>query len=121
MPRGAYIHEAAVVLSSGGDERAPGAAVTVALCGHWEHDGACRWPHHTAARHVGDELVMRTVFASEPDEEELVRSRIGGALAAGELDGPDGHTSWMLVRDSPATLTATERAHAERLARRDGG
>jgi hypothetical protein len=118
MPRGAYVHEAALTLASDGDERAPGAAVTVALCGHWEHDGPCRWPHHTAACRVNGELVVRTVFASEPGEEQLVRGRISEALAAGELDGPGGRTSWTLVRDSPGTLTATERERAERLADR---
>lgn len=36
-----------VLLDAGGDPRALGGAVTAALCGHWEHDGRCRWPHHT--------------------------------------------------------------------------
>jgi hypothetical protein len=116
MPRAGYVHEAAISLPSGGDERALGAAVTVALCGHWEHEGPCRWPHHTAASRAGGELVVRTLFASEPGEEALVRSRIGEALAAGELDGPGGRTSWTLVREAAGVLTTAEREHAERIA-----
>jgi len=36
--------EAEVRLDSGTDPAAVGAAVTVELCGHWEHEGPCRWP-----------------------------------------------------------------------------
>ena len=62
-----YVHSAQVRLEPGGDAGAPGAAVTVALCGHWEHDGPCRWPHHTAVRDpAGPELDLRVVFAADP-------------------------------------------------------
>ena len=30
-------HDAVVVMEPAGDERAPGACITVALCGHWDH------------------------------------------------------------------------------------
>jgi G6PDH family F420-dependent oxidoreductase len=46
--RQAYVHQARLEPSEGGDRQAPGAAVTVALCGHWEHEPPCRVPHHTA-------------------------------------------------------------------------
>jgi hypothetical protein len=49
-----YVYETTVHLGDGGDARAVGGAVTVALCGHWEHAGPCRWPHHTAARPADD-------------------------------------------------------------------
>ena len=29
-------------LNADADKRSPGAAVPL-LCGHWEHDGSCRW------------------------------------------------------------------------------
>jgi hypothetical protein len=37
-----FVHEATVELADGADPRALGGAITVAQCGHWEHDGACR-------------------------------------------------------------------------------
>jgi hypothetical protein len=39
----------AILALDEGQDRAPGAAVTVKLCGHWEHAGPCRWPHHRDA------------------------------------------------------------------------
>lgn len=45
--REAFVHEATIELDSDADQQAPGAAVTVGLCGHWEHQGACHWPHQT--------------------------------------------------------------------------
>ena len=44
----AYAHEGSLELADGADDRAPGAAVTVSLCGHWDHEGDCRWRHHTS-------------------------------------------------------------------------
>ena len=39
--------EFCIRLEPGADKRAPGGAVTVALCGHWDHEGPCRWPHRS--------------------------------------------------------------------------
>jgi len=36
--RQAFAHEAVLVTEPDADVRAPGAAVTVALCGHWDHE-----------------------------------------------------------------------------------
>ncbi|KQC37143.1 MULTISPECIES: hypothetical protein [Frankia] len=36
-----FAHEFVLVLAPGGDERAPGAAITAALCGRWEHPPPC--------------------------------------------------------------------------------
>jgi hypothetical protein len=56
------------------DRRAPGGAVTVALCGHWEHDGACRWPHHSAVDDVGAAARLTTVaVAPIPEHYEVVQ------------------------------------------------
>ncbi len=81
-------------LASGADDRAPGGAVTVALCGHWEHDGPCRWPHHSAMQ-PGDGNLHRLVVTFDASEDELehVRARIDSALQKGELVGPDGRYS----------------------------
>lgn len=89
---------ARIRLEASGDERAPGAAITVALCGHWEHDGECRWPHHTGVECEDETLVVRTSFDAPAEEAEQVRGRIRAALVAGQLEGPDGRvTRWSLV------------------------
>ena len=93
------VHEADVVLEPGGDERAIGGAVTVELCGHWEHEPPCRWPHHTLTR-PGDTGAthVRVDFTCAPQEEPDVRRRIETALESGALTGPDGHTTtWQVV------------------------
>lgn len=82
-----------------GDPAALGGAVTVALCGHWEHDGPCRWPHHTATTVDGDEVVVTVSFDAPAEEVAGVTRRVREALAAGTLTGPDGvTTSWHAVR-----------------------
>ena len=93
-----FVHEAAIDLADGADPRAPGGAITVALCGHWEHEPPCRWPHHTDTTAEGHGHVVRTVFTAAPEEEAAVRERIVGALEAGEQAGPDGQVSHWTVR-----------------------
>jgi hypothetical protein len=113
--RTGFVHAATVTLAPGGDERAPGAAVTVALCGHWEHEGDCRWPHHTAiAIGPAGDHGLRTVFAAEPGDEAAVRQRIATALVRGAQDGPAGATTWTVLRQGADALTAAERAMADR-------
>ena len=115
--RRSYAHDAVIELEPGGDERAPGAAITVALCGHWDHEPPCPLsPHHTAARRDGDRVELRMLFAVEPEREELVRERIGEALAGGELAGPDGQTTrWRLVSSAAGSVRPEEADHAGRL------
>ena len=103
--RQAYAHHA--VLLSEGDERAPGAAITVALCGHWKHEPPCPLaPHHTAVTREGGTLRLRILFATEPDHVDEVRRRIDAALAAGD---------WRLIESGCARIDASERDHARRL------
>jgi hypothetical protein len=88
-----------VRLDAGGDTAAPGGAVTSALCGHWEHDGPCRWPHSTRALERGGALVLDITVECEPADEDDVRRLIAAALVLGEIAGPDGRrTTWQLVR-----------------------
>ncbi len=48
--RHAFVHEAILTMGAAGDERAPGAAITIALCGRLDHEPPCPLaPHHTAA------------------------------------------------------------------------
>jgi hypothetical protein len=69
--RQAFAHEATLMIAPNGDDGAAGAAgaaITVALCGHWEHAPRCPMaPHHTSAERSGDELYVRTLFVVEAD------------------------------------------------------
>ena len=113
--RAGFVHEATVELAAGADQRAPGAAVTVALCGSWEHDGACAVPHCTVVdRRAAQSLQVRVVFACVPTDEAGVRRRIVAALAAGTLVGPDGSSEWRLVGPRPDRLRAYEEAQSDR-------
>jgi len=86
---------ARVRLNDDGDARAPGGAITVALCGGWDHVGQCRWPHRTDVRSEGDVLVVTCRFDAPDDEVEFVSARIRLAIASGRQRGPDGRvTTW---------------------------
>jgi hypothetical protein len=116
--RRAFAHDAVVAVEPGGDERAMGAAITVALCGHWEHEPPCPLaPHHTAVERVGEQVQLRVLFAAEPTDEQEVRSRIRHALSTGFLDGPNGVTQWRLHTECAGEVRAQEGEHAARLAR----
>jgi hypothetical protein len=116
------VQTATLRLAPGQDELAPGAAVTVSLCGHWDHDGPCRWPHHTTSRRVDasdpDRLDLRVVAIADATESDAVRAAIVEALAAGQLAGPDGAATWDLVHTAPGDLVGEEPELADRLARR---
>jgi hypothetical protein len=118
MSRAAYAHDAVVAIDSGGDPRAPGGAITVALCGHWDHEPPCPLaPHHTDATPGGDDtLRLRVLFAADPADEELVRSLITEALSSGRLTGPDGRvTRWMVQSSAAGNIRPDEADHAARL------
>jgi len=130
--RQAFAHDAVVAIDgdSGGradsadradrgDVGAIGAAITVALCGHWDHEPPCPLaPHHTAAERVGDEVRLRVLFAAEPADEPEVRRRIAAALSGSGLAGPDGAvTRWRLRAQGPSEVSAAEADHAARLIR----
>jgi len=100
----AYVHQAEVTLAEGTDPAAVGAMVTVALCGHWEHDGPCRWPHHNQI----DGAQFRTVFVATPEEEPEVRRRIRTALY--------GQPGWRVLSDDARALAADEQDVAATLA-----
>jgi hypothetical protein len=116
--RQAYAHDAVVWMAADCDERGPGAAVTVALCGHWDHEPPCPLaPHHVAAARDDTVVRLRILFATEPDNEPEVRRRIDLALSGQwELPG-DLAAGWELRGSAPAPLRPAESAHAARLAR----
>ena len=74
------MYEAELELAPGVDSRAPGGAVTVALCGHWEHEGPCRWPHHSEIDTDASPARLRTVFACDADEVDDVHHAIDDAV-----------------------------------------
>ncbi len=115
--RTAFAHDAVLMLD--GDDRAPGGAITEALCGSWSHDPPCPLaPHQTAAERTGEELTLRLLFAAEPDDEARVRGLIEEALARGAATTPDGgRTTWQLLRSTPSSVRPDEQDHAGRLIR----
>ncbi|PBC70696.1 hypothetical protein BX265_5249 [Streptomyces sp. TLI_235] len=116
----AFVHEALVALEPGGDPRAPGAAVTVGLCGGWEHEPPCPIaPHHTATEPADGpgRHRLRILFAADPADEHEARTRIETALRRGSLTGPDGARSrWRLLDAAPGTPNPEEAERALRLA-----
>lgn len=119
MSKTAYAHDAVLVLDPGGDDGAPGAAITVALCGSWSHEPPCPLaPHHTRAHRSGDEVTLRLLFAAEPADVPRVRALVEEALDRGWGDGPDGaRSAWQLVRAAPSAVLPEEEEHARRLTR----
>jgi hypothetical protein len=113
-----FAHEAVLDMLPEADERAPGAAITVALCGHWDHQPPCPLaPHHTRAGRVDGRVRVRVLFATEPAGESLVRECIEHALRSGQLTGPDDVTTrWELISSHRSAVRADESAHADRLA-----
>ncbi len=102
----AFVAEAEIALTAGVDPAAVGAAVTVELCGHWEHDGPCRWPHNNDLRAGPALATFRTLFVAEASEEEEVRERIGAALRCG---------GWQVVTVRARPVDQREQALATRL------
>jgi hypothetical protein len=103
-----FAHRAVLALSPGADRGAPGAAVTVALCGSWEHEPPCPLaPHHTAVTRSGSEVTLRLLFAADPGDEQRVRTLVEEALARGE--------GWRLLSSQASEVRPEEREHAGRL------
>ena len=104
----AYVLEAEIDLSEGCDPRAVGAAVTVELCGHWEHEGPCTWPHNSAIDAERQPALFRTIYVADRDEEPQIRERIEQSLRAGG--------GWRVADVRPRAVAEDERELAERLA-----
>lgn len=117
MVRRSYAHDAVVVMQPGGSANAAGGAIAKALCGSWDHPPPCPLaPHHVANEVVGDDLVVRVLFATDAADESRVRRLIDDALAAGELTGPDGLVStWQLKSSAAGQVRPSEQDHAAAL------
>ena len=103
----AFVIGASVALGDGCDPAAVGAAVTSALCGHWEHEGPCRWPHNNAIDSASVPARFRTLYVAEADEADLVAERIRDALGS--------TPEWSVVRVERRPVDEFDRPLAERL------
>ena len=115
-----FLHLATVEMSEDDDDGAPGAAITLALCGSWEHTPPCPLAaHHTRPVRHGKTVDLRVVFTTEPELEDEVRRRIDAALRAGAAADADGVTShWALRGSGPGVLSPPELAQALRISGR---
>lgn len=115
--RQAFAHDAVLDPDPALDHRAPGGAVTMALCGSLDHPPPCPLaPHHTTVEVEGSRLRVRVLFAVEVDDEPRVRQLVEEALASAKWVYPDGVVStWTLVSSGPDDVRPTEREHADRL------
>jgi len=115
-----FVEEAVVRLAPTSDEAAVGAAVTVALCGHWDHPGACRWPHNTSVTsRVADLVTVATLVVATADDEVQVRSAIRGAVGGGRLAVAGAADSWTVVSQRRRSVNADEAGLARRLRSHD--
>lgn len=115
--RQTFVHDAVLDMDPQADIRAPGAAVTVQLCGHWDHEPPCPVaPHHTGVERAGREVRLRILFATEPVREAEVRQGIDRALSTGVLaEADDRAARWSLRQSMAGELRSEEHDHAERL------
>lgn len=129
MTRDAYVHEADIALHPEVDPRAVGGAVTVALCGHWEHEGPCCWPHNNEISELQNSECrlqigkaglqsddpgsatltrrFRTLFICDLDDEPIVREKIRAALHSS--------SDWRVVMDRSRAVAPDERELADDL------
>jgi hypothetical protein len=119
MTRTPSAFDAVLAMDRSQDVSAPGGAITVALCGSWDHQPPCPLaPHHTRAERTGEEVRLRILFAAEADDQQRVRDLIVGALARGSGDTPDGTGArWRLLSSAASDVQPAEQDHAARLAR----
>jgi hypothetical protein len=116
--RAVFAHDAVLAMDGDQDLRAPGGAITLSLCGSWEHAPPCPLaPHHTSAERDGDVVRLRVLFAAEPADEPEVRRRIADALAAGQVATPNGDLArWTVTSETRGEVSPDESDHAQRLA-----
>jgi hypothetical protein len=116
--REAFAIEALVTAEQDTDLRALGGAVTLALCGAFEHPGPCPLaPHRTTTERQDQEVAVRVVAACERDRRTEVVQRIEDALASGSVLDPDGVPQrWRFGTSRLTGLRDDERDLADRLA-----
>jgi hypothetical protein len=110
--RQAFAQEAVLVMEPDADVRAPGAAVTVALCGHWDHEPPCPLaPHQVGVKEHDGELRVRILLEAEPDTQAQVRQLIDPALSgAAEVPGRPHHRVAAARKPAGRGLSRRDRA-----------
>ena len=103
----AFVVGALIKLAEDTDPAAVGAAVTTALCGRWEHEGPCRWPHNNAMDTTRSPVRFRTLYVAVRDEADEVERRICEALHAG--------AGWQVVTSERRLVDGADALLAERL------
>jgi hypothetical protein len=76
----AEVLEAELDLTAGTDPAAVGATVSDELCGSWDHEGPCRWPHRNEIDAASGPARFRTVAIAPTAEMAEVLRRIEDAL-----------------------------------------
>jgi len=107
MKRDVVAVDAVLALSPEVDPRAPGGEVTVALCGHWDHEGPCRWPHNSRIDTEPSPAHLRTVIVVADADRQEIAGRIEAALRRDER--------WAVLAFSTGAINDEERALADRL------
>jgi hypothetical protein len=104
-------------MEANGDPAATGGAISVWVCGSWDHTGPCPLaPHHISLQQEGNRVQLRVLFATEAEAEQQVRELIVAALGVGTIASPDGRTTtWRLLSHEPAEILPAEVMHAFRL------
>lgn len=113
-----HVQVAEVRLDVGTDARALGGAVTLALCGSWDHTPPCPLAAHHTQVVEGDDgrHHVRVVFACEPEVEDEVRDIVNEALGHGSLLTPDGElVRWRLTGYGAGELRDDENGLGDRL------
>ncbi len=86
--RTTHAHTGTVRLTTG-EPDAIGAAITIALCGAFDHDGPCPLaPHHTSWHHDPNQPAIihtRTLYAVQPHQHDDALTRLREGLATGTL------------------------------------
>lgn len=114
-----FAHDAVVTMDRSADDRAPGAAITAALCGDHSHEPPCPLAaHFTTAVRSKQEVRLRILFATRPADEDRVRQIIHQVLADGTAPNQHGQPmTWQLQSDGASAVRPEEANHAERLTR----
>jgi hypothetical protein len=108
MHREVIALDAELVLLPDVDPRAAGGEVTVALCGHWDHDGPCRWPHNSRIDTDTSPARLRSVIVVPGEDREEVVRRVEVALR--------GDERWAVERIATGAINDDEQDLAARLA-----
>jgi hypothetical protein len=104
----AFAIEAKLELRPDTDTRAPGGAVTAALCGQWDHEGACRWPHNSRIDSSETPTRLRTVVVADDETRNEVVTRIEAGLRR--------DPRWSVLQSKTDSIRPDERPLAQALA-----